>query len=129
MRKRTDEFASLSSENEQDFSFPYAGGSHLNLQLQKFRKPETEVLLRLEKGQFICHSFTGGSVSVRFDDGPIRKFACSDTADADTSTIFLSPAGSFLAALKKSSTVTIEAEFFQEGVRQFTFDTRGLKWK
>lgn len=129
MRNRTDKFAQLQSENEQDFSFPYNGGSHLSIALQKFRKPETEVMLKLEKGQFICHSFTGGSVSVRFDGGPVRKFGCSDTSDADTSTIFLHPAGAFLTALRKSSKVTVEAEFFQEGVRQFSFDTRGLKWQ
>jgi len=129
MRKRTDTFAELTSENEQDFSFPYNGGSHLSIELQKFRKPETEVMLHLEKGQFICHSFTGGSVSVRFDDGPVRKFGCDDTSDADTSTIFLNPANAFVAALKKSSKVTVEAEFFQEGIRQYTFNTRGLKWQ
>ena len=70
-------------------------------------------MLRLEKGQFICHSFTGGSVSVRFDGGAVRKFRCSDTSDADTSTIFLNPAGAFVTALKKSSKVTVEAEFFR----------------
>ena len=129
MRGRTDKFAELKSENEQEFSFPYNGGSHLSIQLQKFRKPEADVLLRLEKGQFICHSFTGGSVSVRFDGGPVRKYGCSDTSDADTSAIFLHPAGSFISALKKSSKVTVEAEFFQEGVRQYTFDSRGLKWQ
>jgi hypothetical protein len=128
MRNRTDKFAELTSENEQEFSFPYSGGSHLTIELQKYRKPETEVMLRLEKGQFICHSYTGGSVSVRFDGGPVRKFACSDTSDADTTTIFLRPAGSFVAALKKSSKMTVEAEFFQEGIRQYTFDTRGLSW-
>jgi hypothetical protein len=129
MRGRTNKYAQLVSENEQEFDFPYNGGSHLNIFLQKFQKPDTEVLLRLEKGQFVCHSFTGGSVSVRFDGGPVRKFGCSETSDGDTSTIFLHPAGTFVAALKKSSKATVEAEFFQEGVRQFIFDTSGLKWQ
>lgn len=128
MRGRTNKYAELPSENEQEFAFPYNGGSHLTIFLQEFQKPETDVLLRLEKGQFVCHSFSGGRVSVRFDNGPVRKFSCSETSDGDTTAIFLSPAASFVAALKKSSTATIEAEFFEEGVRQYTFDTRGLKW-
>lgn len=128
MRNRTDKFAETVSENEQDFDFPYNGGSHVTLRLQKFRSNNTDAIFQIDKGQFICHSFTGGRISVKFDNGPIRRFGCNEPSDGDTTTIFVEPAGPFLTALRKSSTVTLEAEFYQEGVRQFTFKTEGLRW-
>ncbi len=129
MRGRTDQFASLDSDNQADFDFPYNGGATLAVQLQKYKSANTEVLLRISKGQFVCHSFTGGTVQVKFDNGPLKRFACSDTSDGDTSVIFLRPAGAFIAALKASKTLMVEAEFFQAGSRQFTFTSAGLQWK
>lgn len=129
MRHRTDHFAELVSDNEQDFEFPYSGGSHLSVRLQKFRSDKTEALLHIDKGQFVCHSFTGGTVAIKFDDGPIQRYGCSEAGDGDTSTIFLDGAAGFVSRLKKSSTMTVETEFFQEGVRQFKFNTSGLKWR
>jgi len=128
MRNRTDKFAEVVSDNEQAFDFPYNGGSHVTLRLQKFRSNNTDAIFQVDKGQFVCHSYSGGQIAVKFDNGPIRKFGCNDPNDGDTSVIFVEPPGSFLAALKRSSTVTLEAEFYQEGVRQFTFKTKGLKW-
>ena len=63
------------------------------------------------------------------DEGPVQKFTCSETSDGKSDVIFLHPAGRFLSKLKAAKSVTVEAEFYQEGTRQFNFTSRGVKWE
>ncbi|MFZ5748634.1 MAG: hypothetical protein ACOY45_13390 [Pseudomonadota bacterium] len=128
MRGTTARFASVDSENEVDLDFPY-GEVRGTITLRQRPEDGLNVLFSVEKGQILCHSFTNTMVAVKFDNGPIQKFRCTSASDGSTETAFLSPASKALAALKKADRVIVEAEFFQQGRKQFTFDTHGLDWK
>lgn len=61
--------ATLSSTNTLSFSFPYAGEQHAMLQLRKHPRWGSNVILKIERGQFLCNSYDGCSVMVRFGAG------------------------------------------------------------
>ncbi|MDV2687636.1 hypothetical protein RYX56_25130, partial [Alkalihalophilus lindianensis] len=76
----TAKYASVVSENELDFEFPYGRGNSTTLTIR--RDGELDAFLVIEKGQFLCNGFSDSSyVSVKFDDGPIQRFNCTDTSD------------------------------------------------
>ena len=127
MRGLTTDHAELTSDNTLDFALPYAGGSQGELDLRR-TAGAPEVMLQIDKGQFLCSPFMGHVVSVRFDDGAVQRFGCSGSSDGDTKVTFISPAARFVKALKASRRVMIEAEFFQEGRRQLIFTSAGLNW-
>jgi len=128
MRGTTSKFAELESTNSVDFDFPYSGGSKLTIRLQKRGSRAAETALVISKGQFLCHSFSNQKITAKFDTGPIRTFSCTDASDGSSNVAFVLPAGAFISALRRSQKVVVEAEFFQEGRRQFDFDTAKLKW-
>lgn len=123
----TAKFAQITSENALAFEFPYAGGQ-ATLILRKRAHKSAEVILEIE-GQFVCNSFDGGAIAAKFDDGPIHHYGCGNPSDGKTGVLFIRGAQSFLSRLKKARTVIIEAEFYQEGPRQMTFDVHGLDWR
>jgi hypothetical protein len=129
MRGTTTRYASLDSDNSAEFDFPYQGGSTATLQVRQRPEDGLRILLSVTKGQFLCNSFTNTTVSVKFDNGPVKKFGCSDTAAGNTDVIFIENPSTFLKALRASKSAMIEPQFFQAGGRQFTFDTSGLEWK
>jgi hypothetical protein len=120
--------ASLVSDNELAFDFPYNGGSSGTLSLRSGDRSGLNVILRMEKGQFLCNEYGHPTVSVKFDNGPVRKFGCSESNDNAAGVLFIDSESRFLAALKHSKKMTIEADFFQEGSRQLKFTTSGLVW-
>src|SRR3546814_16030829 len=83
----------------------------------------------VDKGQILCRSYSDGHVSVKFDDQPIKRYACDGTSDGSSDIAFLSNESGFLANLKKSKKVIIAAEFYQQGNQQFAYDTAGWDWK
>jgi hypothetical protein len=52
----------------------------------------------------------------------------NEPEDHSSDTLFAANASSIIAKLKKSDRVIVELPFFQEGNRQFTFQTKGLVW-
>ncbi|HEY3778616.1 MAG TPA: hypothetical protein VGL35_11220 [Rhizomicrobium sp.] len=126
LRGITWHFATLESDNTLNFSFPY-GESTGSIVLRRHGK-SVDVMLQMTGGQFVCNSFNDDTVTVKFDNGPIRHFGCAESADGDTKTIFLMRTSRFIKGLKGSSRVRIEVDFFQAGLQQLTFNTTGLKW-
>jgi len=127
MRGTVTNYAMLQSTNQLQFDFPYNGGSTGAITLRKKAK-SLDVMLAIEHGQFMCHSFTNGTVAVKFDDGPVQHYACGEPSDGTSNVIFIEGPRHFVTALKRSHRLIVEAEFFQEGNRQLTFKTAGLKW-
>ncbi|MBA3666496.1 MAG: hypothetical protein H0W65_02075 [Sphingomonas sp.] len=127
MRDATTRFASLRSENQVDLDFPY--GEQYGTIIVRDGPDGLDVMFSVDKGQILCHSFTEASVSFKFDAGPIQKFRCTDASDGSSETAFLTDPKRALAALKTSKRVIVEAEFFQRGNQQFTFETANLAWK
>jgi hypothetical protein len=85
-RKR--QFATNPSVNTLSFGFPYQGEQHGVLMLRR-SQAGNEVIIAIEKGQFLCY-VTDCNVNVRFDDGPPRRVSASGPADHSTTTLFLS---------------------------------------
>ena len=128
MRGTSSKVAQITSDNVVDLDFPY-GEVHGQLWVRQRHEDGLNVAFEVEKGQVLCNSFTESYVSIKFDDRPIQKFRCTDASDGSSNVAFLSNEHSVLAELKKSKRAIVEAEFFQQGRKQFTFDTAGLNWK
>ena len=129
MSEKTTFFATLTSDNEVNFDFPYDGGSSLSITVRQDPKYGKDVYFRISKGQF-SNSYNG-SVSVKFGNGSIEKYNCSGSSDADTGILFLNGnVSSFIKKLKTAKQIKVQASFFQEGDRTFTFTTPvGLEWE
>ncbi|MEQ1726563.1 MAG: hypothetical protein ABL882_11630 [Sphingopyxis sp.] len=129
MRNSTIRFARLTSENELDFEFPYGSNNSTQLVIQQRPQDGLSIYLEIEKGQFLCHSFGNSSVAVKFDDGPVSNFRCTDSSDGTSNIAFIEPTSRFLGQLRRANRLVIEAEFFHEGNRQIMFNTSGLQWR
>lgn len=127
MRGKATKFACTTSDNELNFDFPYSGGATAELCLRIDPKFGKDVILSIDKGQFMCSMFEC-SVSVKFDDGSIQTFSAVDAADGKTNLIFIRNYGRFVASLRKARHLIIEANFFQEGRQQMKFTVGSLEW-
>ena len=128
MRGTSSRLAQVDSANIVNLDFPY-GEVHGQLWIRERSEDGLNAAFEVEKGQVLCNDLEDSHVSVKFDDGPVQKFGCSGTADGSSNVAFINNAHRFLAELKKSKRAIVEAEFFEQGRKQFTFDTAGLNWK
>ena len=114
MRGTSTQLAQVTSDNTVDLDFPY-GEVHGQLWLRRRAEDGLNVAFEAEKGQVLCHSFGNSYVSIKFDEGPIRKFRCTGSSDGSSNVAFLNDARGVLAGLKRSKRAVVEAEFFQGG--------------
>lgn len=123
-------FASLVSDNTVNFDFPYQGGSSLSLIVRNMKKYGTDVYIKISSGQFICNEYQGtNNVRVRFDDAAPIKFSTNEPSDGSSDMLFLNNAKKFIKLAKQAKTIKIEAPFYQEGNRIFTFTVdKPLEW-
>ena len=128
MRGTTTKLASISSENVVDLEFPY-GEVHGQLWIRRRPEDGLNIAFEVDKGQVLCHTFSDGYVSMKFDDGPVQRFRCTGSSDGSSETAFILDESRALAALKRAKRTIVEAEFFQQGRQQFIFETAGLEWK
>lgn len=128
MRGDLTKYASVTSDNEVDLGFPY-GSVNGNITVRHRPKDGLNIMFSVDKGQILCHNFGNDSyISAKFDDGPIKRYRCTGTSDGSSDTAFISDEGAFLANLRKAKRTIIEAEFYQNGNQQYTFQTADLKW-
>ena len=127
MGKGTTYTAMIQSTNTVTFDFPYGGSQHAKLILRTHPRHGKDVLLRLERGQFLCTSYDGCSVLVRFDDGEARRFSAAPPSDNSTETLFIQNYSRFVAGMLKARRVRISAEVYQEGSPVFDFDVSGFE--
>lgn len=119
-------FATILSDNGEVFAFPYdeEGGSHLMVTVRQTKRNGTDVILGISKGQF-----NGQYVSVKFDDNAAKKYKAYSADDGSLDVLFIDNDKDFIAKAKTAKTIKIEAEFYQEGNRVFTFTAdKPLKW-
>lgn len=128
MRGTSTKVAEVSSDNTVDLDFPYG---EVRGQLLIRRRPEDglNIAFEVDNGQVLCSDFEESYVSIKFDDRPVQKFRCSGTTDGSSNIAFLNDEHRVLADLEKSKRAIVEAEFFQQGRKQFAFKTAGLNWK
>lgn len=126
LRGTTDKFASITSENTVDFDFPYAGGSSLRMTVRRTAQYGQDIILNISSGQFVCGVYDcSGMISI---DGKTEKLTLSRPEDHDSETLFATYPDGLIRKLKGSQKVIVELPFYQEGNRQFTFETAGLQW-
>ena len=115
------------SLNTVSFSPPYEGDQHGLLALRSLPGQGKDVMLGIEKGQFLT-GIDGCRVTVRFDDDKPIAFWGTGTENLNTTKIFISQYSKFVKRLKRSKIVMIEAPFYQEGNQVFKFNVDSLKW-
>jgi hypothetical protein len=127
MTSKTSYFASIDSKNKLNFDFPYNGGSFGRLTIRK-KRGETNVFLQISKGQF-KGTFDGGTVRIRFDNNPPKRYSFLEASDGSSDILFLQSEREIIKRMKASNSMLIEAEFYNEGNRLLEFDIAGLRWE
>ena len=131
MRNKISYFASKTSDNTIELSFPYQGGSSITLMLRKHSEYGNDVMFNLSNGQFSCR-IDSCNISVKFDDGNIEKYTVSESESGSNDVLFLSGKKSmnkFMDKLKSAKKMVIEFPIYDYGRAQFTCTTQGLEWK
>lgn len=126
MRDATVTYAEVRSNNQVQLSFPYEGGSFIEITLRDSPKHGQEAFLWINRGQMPC--FVSCVFSVKFDKGEVENWSGSGSSDGSENVIFISNYKGFVSKMKSSSSMAIEVELYGEGTRQFFFDVKGLKW-
>jgi hypothetical protein len=121
--------ATIRSENTVNFDFPYQGPQSGRLTLRRHPQYGREVFLRIEQGQFLCRSYEDCTVRVRFDDGPLERWAGLGPSDGTSTVIFIRNYDRFVQRLRQSETVRIQAEVYQEGAPFFEFQVGGFDFE
>lgn len=128
MRGTTSRFAQLDAANMINLDFPY-GEQRGRVVVRQSAQFGFDILVGVPSGQIMCNSFSDSYVNVKFDDGAIQRYGCTDASDGTSNMIFIQGSKGFLSKLKKSKKAVVEAEFFQNGMQQMTFNTANLKWE
>ena len=81
MGRGTTKVAQVVSSNTVHFGFPYQGETNAALQLRNSPKYGQDVMLRVERGQFVS-SHTRDFITVRFDDGELWKLTLASRLKA-----------------------------------------------
>ena len=118
--------ASVTSPTRLEFGFPYTGGSTVRLSIRE-REGDALVSLHIKNGVF-NRSFEGGNVQIRFDNGPPITYPYAAAENGSATVIFLDRTGAIIRKLKSSRSVVTNLDFYNQGNRQFTFNTANLRW-
>jgi hypothetical protein len=112
------------SENTVDFAAPYAGAQHGLLLVRRHPRLGQAIILVVERGQFLCTSYDGCTVLVRFDDAAPVTFRAYLGTDERTTALFIGY-DAFMARLRGARRVLIAPTFYQDnGI--FMFDVSGF---
>lgn len=120
--------AATTSVNTISLDFPYQGAQHGTLMLRTHPEHGKDVMLLVERGQFLTGVY-GCEVLVRFDESRPVRFRATGPADHSTTTLFIQGYPKFVAGLRGAQKVMIEAPFYQAGDQIFEFDVGGLEWE
>ena len=117
--------ASLRSSNTVNFDFPYEGGSYLTMSVRRWND-DLDVYFRISKGQFVCNEYRGTDIiSIRFDDEEPVKYNVVESSTGDSDILFIKYSSSektILSKCKTAHTIKVQANFYEEGSRVFTFE-------
>jgi hypothetical protein len=128
MTSKLSYFAAINATNKLQFGAPYEGGSTATVTIRSKAK-KNEIILTIDKGQFICDVSDGCAIKVRFDNDPAVSFNGSEPSDYSSTTLFIHPEPKFIAHAKTAKKMIVEAEFYQEGMQDMEFNVAGLKWE
>lgn len=117
--------ASLRSRNKVEFDFPYDGGSYLTMSIRRWNN-DLDVYFTISEGQFVCSEYQGTDiVSIRFDDEEAVKYKVVESSSGRSDILFIKSSSSektILSKCKKAHTIKVQANFYDDGSRVFTFE-------
>lgn len=128
MRGNEDKYATIDASAPIKLDFPY-GEQTGQIVVRQSPKFGFDIMVGVPSGQVMCNSFQDTYISVKFDEGPVQRYSCTDAADGSNNMVFVQGAKGFLAKLRKSKRTVIEADFYQNGRQQMTFNSSNLKWE
>lgn len=122
MAKGTIYEAEVLSSNTVNFQFPYSGTQRATLTLRTHPRYGKNVILSIEKGQFLCHFYEDCRVLVRFDDETAVNYSGVGPADNSTTTVFIRNYNRFVQAMLRAKRVRLSVDVYQHGAPIFEFD-------
>lgn len=126
LRDKTAYYAKIDSSNSVTFGFPYGGPQSLMMTVRSSPHFGRDVLFQIPSGQFTCGiDDCRGMISF---DGKAEPLTLVEPSDHSSDVLFAKYGDAIIRKIKASKKVIVELTFYQEGSRQFTFNTEGLKW-
>jgi len=110
------------SSNTVNFGFPYAGAQRGTLLLRTHPKYGKDVILSIERGQFLVRSYEDSKALARFDDGDPITYKVVGAEDHSTTMVFFKDYQGFVARMLKSKRVRISVPVYQQGSPIFEFE-------
>lgn len=126
MTSRTSRHARIRSENTISLDFPYEGEQYATLTLRNHPSHGRDVILSIEQGQFLCSSYDGCRVRIRFDEGAAQTWSAIGPSDHSTTVLFIRNFNSFFSHLRGSKVIRIQAEIYEAGAPTFEFEVGGF---
>jgi hypothetical protein len=133
-KKETTKLATVLSRNEFELGFPYQGAQRAMLWYRPDSDPQSigaVLALSIEHGQFSCGQ--GCSIWIKINDDEPFSWKAKPLGDGSHMlSLSIRDYPPFLTAcdiemLLETKTLTVRAEFFQEGSRDMEFNVHGLR--
>lgn len=141
-------FASITSRNSVDFSFPYSGQQNATLVIRKMAgadDPGYEAIIFIDRGQLL--SGDQGDIEAKLDDAPPISFGADAPDDNSTTALFFDngvkvdakraknghmvftdtlPLQQFIQDMQRATTLKVRVTAYQNGSPTFIFDISGF---
>ena len=117
--------ASIASDNFVNFDFPYNGPQQGTVVISS-GLGGNKIIFFIEKGQILCDSYDGCSVSIRFGSRNPISFKASGSSTHESTILFLSGSKTFLDNMRVVDTIKVSVKAYEEGSNVFTFNVKGL---
>jgi len=129
MSEKESKYAQTTSTNVEYLNFPYDGGTSMDIIIRNHPRMGTDAYITVNKGQLNKSSYDGNSIMIKFDGEKAKQYSVNEPSDNSSDTFFINNHKSFISKLKKSNSVIVEVEFYNDGIRQFEFNTTNFVWK
>ena len=115
----------IKSNNSTELNFPYKGGTFSYFALVNHPRFGQSAIVQVNKGQLDCE-YDNCYVSIRIDDGPVKKFYVSTPTDRSNNTYFITKHKEIIKKLQTAKKMYIELTFFQQGSYTFEYNVQDL---
>jgi hypothetical protein len=120
----THKIASILSETELNFEFPYQGSQ--NASLSFINGKDFKILFNIDKGQIIC--FLNCNVTIKIDDGEPFEWGALPPSSGSTTVVLFNKPERLFNKMKAAKNVYMAVTFFQVGAVTIHFDMAGVDW-
>lgn len=118
--------AVLTSKNQHDLHWPYGPGVGAFLEVRHHPRSGSDIIVSIQKGQILCHSYQACRISVRFDNKPPQAISAVGSSDGDPTVVFLLPYARLAKEIAHATTMLVELPLYQDGDQAWEFGVAGL---